>query len=220
MKLSRTDLGALAAVVTSGALGVALFGPQMWGDDSITIDVTTDVESEWTTQSAVSVDGEAEVIIKKKKIILGDGTEEIVVTVDGEGDDTGGLVERRIRVEASGDGTVHVEEVGEGEHFEWRSESGTEEHVFITKSGERLDASTDGRIEAAGENVFIMRASEGPQPIVYIDGERVERSEMDELTPDRIDRVEVIKGEAAEKLFGPEAVNGVIQIFTKDGSGS
>ena len=66
MKLSRTDLGALAAVVASGALGVALFGPQMWGDDSITIDVTRDVESEWTTQSAVSIDGEAEVIIKKK----------------------------------------------------------------------------------------------------------------------------------------------------------
>jgi predicted methyltransferase len=191
MKLSRTDMGALAAVVGSGALGVALFGPQVWGGDSITVDVTSDISAEWTTQSAVSADGEAEVIIKKKKVRRGDGTEEIVVTVETDGNESGRRMERRIRVDASG---------AEGEH------------VVVRQSVEG--------VEAAGENVFVLRTTDGPEPLVYIDGERVERSAMDELGPDRIDRVEVVKGEAAEKLFGPEASVGVIQIFTKEGSGS
>jgi hypothetical protein len=224
MKLSRTDLGALAAVVVSGTLGVALFGPQMWGDDSVTIDVTD----------------EASMVIKKKKIIREDGTEEIVVTVESDGEESG---ERRIRVQAGGDETLHIEEIGgEGEHFEWRSESGTEEHVFVMKSGERVDAADDTEVssdrmrrrtrtrvvrvdgaesnEVAGENVFIMQTTDGAEPIVYIDGERVERSAMEGLGPDQIDRVEVIKGEAAIELFGEEASVGVIQIFTKVGSGS
>ena len=154
-----------------------------------------------------------------------------------------GAGERRIRVQAGGDETLHIEEIdGEGEHFEWRSESGTEEHVFVMKSGERVDAADDTEVssdrmrrrtrtrvvrvdgaesnEVAGENVFIMQATDGAEPIVYIDGERVERSAMEGLSPDQIDRVEVIKGEAATELFGEEASVGVIQIFTKEGSGS
>ncbi|MEZ4416791.1 MAG: hypothetical protein R3E10_13665 [Gemmatimonadota bacterium] len=35
------------------------------------------------------------------------------------------------------------------------------------------------------------------------------------LSPDRIDRVEVIKGDAARTVHGDDAKNGVIQIFLK-----
>jgi outer membrane cobalamin receptor len=42
----------------------------------------------------------------------------------------------------------------------------------------------------------------------------------EDLTPDRIDRVEVLKGEAAERMHGADAAVGVVQIFTKPGSGS
>ena len=178
MKLSRTDLGALAAVVVSGTLGVALFGPQMWGDDSVTIDVTD----------------EASMVIKKKKIIREDGTEEIVVTVESDGDET-----------------LHIEEI-EGEVSSDRMRRRTRTRVV------RVDGAESN--EVAGENVFIVQATDGAEPIVYIDGERVERSAMEGLGPDQIDRVEVIKGEAAIELFGEEASVGVIQIFTKEGSGS
>ena len=52
------------------------------------------------------------------------------------------------------------------------------------------------------------------QPLIYIDGERTER-DISELSPDDIERVEVVKGAAATELFGEEAKGGVIQIFTK-----
>ena len=55
------------------------------------------------------------------------------------------------------------------------------------------------------------------QPIVYIDGVRVDpSSEVQNLVnPDQIKRIEVIKGPAAKTAYGSEAENGVIQIFLK-----
>jgi outer membrane receptor for ferrienterochelin and colicin len=172
MKMSRNDIGALTTVVVSGVIGFALFGPHRWGDDSkITIDVTT----EMTAHSMIDADGGEALVIKKKKIRRGDGTQEIVVTVEGDDDEHR---ERRVRVKSS---------------------------------------------EAQGEpNVFLLRADgeNAPQPLVYVDGERMEGGIPENLDPDRIDRVEVIKGEAAVALYGPEASVGVVQIFTKDGPGS
>lgn len=72
-------------------------------------------------------------------------------------------------------------------------------------------------------------------PLVYIDGVRVDTkqgvtgftarprlpgvatSRMDDINPNDIERIEVIKGAAAATLFGTEASSGVIQIFTKRG---
>jgi TonB-dependent starch-binding outer membrane protein SusC len=69
------------------------------------------------------------------------------------------------------------------------------------------------------------------EPIVYVDGVRVDRSAMtrstggqasasrlDDIPPDAIERIEILKGAAAATLYGTEASNGVIQIFTKRGS--
>lgn len=56
------------------------------------------------------------------------------------------------------------------------------------------------------------------EPIIYIDGVRVNgpRNEaMKLLDPDQIDRIEVVKGDAARQKYGSEARDGVIQIFTK-----
>ena len=69
-------------------------------------------------------------------------------------------------------------------------------------------------------------------PIVYIDGIRMDagspqqervgqgrtlRSRLDDINPEDIERIEVIKGPAAATLYGTEASNGVIQIITKRG---
>jgi hypothetical protein len=212
MKLSRTDVGALTAVAVSGAIGLALFGPRMWAGDSV---VTLDLKSEWTTESTATSDGESTVIIKKK-IRREDGSEEIVVTVETDGDETH---ERRIRVDASEDGELHIEGVdGEGEHFEWTSDEESSEHARVRtrviRGGEGEHSSEEG------ENVFMLRTSEGLEPLIYMDGELVDRSVMEELNPDQIERIEVLKGDAAIEMYGPEAVAGVVQIFTKDGSGS
>jgi TonB-dependent SusC/RagA subfamily outer membrane receptor len=68
----------------------------------------------------------------------------------------------------------------------------------------------------------------GNQPLIYIDGVRVEstvddpatgrRSVLDELSPDDIESIEVIKGGAATRLYGEAAAAGVIQIKTKGGA--
>ncbi|HEY4611541.1 MAG TPA: SusC/RagA family TonB-linked outer membrane protein [Bacteroidota bacterium] len=70
-------------------------------------------------------------------------------------------------------------------------------------------------------------------PIIYIDGVRVgntsglagisiggggEPSRLDDLNPEAIERVEILKGAAAATLYGTQANAGVIQIFTKQGS--
>src|SRR5207248_6326706 len=76
--------------------------------------------------------------------------------------------------------------------------------------------------------------SQPNEPIVYIDGVRVDRSggfgdyigtggggspsRLDDINPDAIERIEVLKGAAAATLYGTEASAGVIQVFTKTGS--
>jgi TonB-dependent starch-binding outer membrane protein SusC len=69
-------------------------------------------------------------------------------------------------------------------------------------------------------------------PVVYIDGVRVDASHdrdgvwlggqhtsrIQDLQPQDIERVEIVKGAAAATLYGTQGSNGVIQIFTRRGS--
>jgi len=77
------------------------------------------------------------------------------------------------------------------------------------------------------------------QPLIYVDGVRVDNgigdvgpqsqcpgqasaggvvSRLDDFDPDEIESIEIIRGPAAATLYGTEASNGVIQIFTKKGA--
>ena len=53
--------------------------------------------------------------------------------------------------------------------------------------------------------------------LMYIDGVEATDDDVSGLTPDMISRIEVLKGAAAEALYGERAANGVIQIYTKMG---
>ena len=56
--------------------------------------------------------------------------------------------------------------------------------------------------------------------LVIVDGRRLAAGErLDLVDPRQILRIEIVKGDAAARLFGDEARKGVIQIFTKAGSG-
>ncbi|MDE2753505.1 MAG: TonB-dependent receptor plug domain-containing protein [Gemmatimonadota bacterium] len=99
----------------------------------------------------------------------------------------------------------------------------------LSEASERVEAQrirVRGTVTSEGARVRIRSSSPlegGGEPIIYIDGVRVEgdRDEaMQLLSPDQIDRVEVLKGDAAKELYGSEARNGVIQIFTKTKEGS
>ncbi len=51
--------------------------------------------------------------------------------------------------------------------------------------------------------------------ILVLDGQRVESSKLNTLSPDAIESIEVIKGDAAKALYGDAGVNGVIKVTTK-----
>ena len=95
-----------------------------------------------------------------------------------------------------------------------------------------VGASRDLRIR--GTSSFSL----GQRPVIYIDGVKVDTRQaewnamggsccsysggagtdrLSDLNPNDIERIEVIKGAAAGTLYGTEATNGVIQIFTKKG---
>ena len=54
-------------------------------------------------------------------------------------------------------------------------------------------------------------------PLVIVDG-TITRLGLADIASDDIERVEVIKGAAASSLYGSDAANGVVQIFTKRGA--
>jgi TonB-linked SusC/RagA family outer membrane protein len=72
--------------------------------------------------------------------------------------------------------------------------------------------------------------SQTNEPIIFVDGIRINSgggqaangnvgsSRLDDFDPASIERVEILKGAAAATLYGTEASNGVIQIFTKRGN--
>ncbi len=76
--------------------------------------------------------------------------------------------------------------------------------------------------------------SQSNEPVIFVDGMRINSSgdfsanvgdggaaapsRLDDIDPSTIERVEILKGAAAATLYGTEASNGVIQIFTKKGS--
>ena len=88
------------------------------------------------------------------------------------------------------------------------------------------ETGSSGRIRIRGSASL----SQSNEPIIYLDGVRIDNGSMsnygaaqattrrfDDIDPNSIERIEILKGAAAATLYGTEASNGVIQIFTKRG---
>ncbi|MBM4189026.1 MAG: SusC/RagA family TonB-linked outer membrane protein, partial [Gemmatimonadetes bacterium] len=87
------------------------------------------------------------------------------------------------------------------------------------------------RIKVRGTATFFL----GTEPLIYIDGIRADSrasttdgyemggrnsgmiSRLNDINPEDIESVEIIRGPAAATLYGTEASNGVVQIITKKG---
>ncbi|MBL7030140.1 MAG: SusC/RagA family TonB-linked outer membrane protein [Candidatus Marinimicrobia bacterium] len=93
----------------------------------------------------------------------------------------------------------------------------------------------NGGLNGEGASIRIRGTStlsQSNEPVIYIDGVRVDNgagfagfganggtpSRLDEINPDAIERIEILKGAAAASLYGTQAANGIIQIFTKQGA--
>lgn len=104
--------------------------------------------------------------------------------------------------------------------------SGQAPGVRIMRTGGEIGAGGTSRIRG------VRSLSLTGTPLVYVDGVRVNNadrepgvgftgvrkpSRLNDLNPEEIESVEIIKGPAAATLYGTEASNGVIQIITKKG---
>jgi TonB-linked SusC/RagA family outer membrane protein len=92
-------------------------------------------------------------------------------------------------------------------------------------------AGTGGRIRVRGNASFSL----SNEPLLYVDGVRVNNSpatgpqnqsfgsasisRINDLNPEDVESIEILKGPAAAALYGTEASNGVIQVVTKKGAG-
>ncbi len=95
---------------------------------------------------------------------------------------------------------------------------------------------TSGGMAGEGSRIRIRGSaslSQSNEPVIYVDGVRVDAaggfgpgigaggggapSRLDDINPESIERIEILKGAAAATLYGTQASNGVIQIFTKRG---
>ena len=89
-----------------------------------------------------------------------------------------------------------------------------------------LSAITGSGLTGEGARIRIRgnaSLTQSNEPVFFLDGVRMNSggamtSRIDDIDPNSIDRIEVLKGAAAATLYGTEASNGVIQIFTKKGS--
>lgn len=94
--------------------------------------------------------------------------------------------------------------------------------VFI-KSGKLADATMISKnFDGSGNPIIIQ--TEGKKVVsslnvnpalIFIDGEKKTKKEMEEISPDQIKSIDIIKGDAAIKAYGAEAKDGVIKITTK-----
>jgi outer membrane receptor for ferrienterochelin and colicin len=90
------------------------------------------------------------------------------------------------------------------------------EEAWMTAGGMAVTADS---IMAEGPiSIRLSGDAEGAaDPLIYIDGVLQENgmAAVQALDADQIERIEVIKGAAANAQFGPDAKNGVIQVFLK-----
>ncbi len=78
---------------------------------------------------------------------------------------------------------------------------------FVTPSGQ---PGSTPRIRLRAATSIVASAD----PMVIIDG-TITRLSLADINSEDIERVEIIKGAAASSLYGSDAANGVVQIFTK-----
>jgi len=94
-------------------------------------------------------------------------------------------------------------------------------------TGSVVTITTELQGQAAGVNITdalpgttVIRGNRsislGDEPMYIVDGEMVTRSEYEDLDPDQVASMNVIKDEDASAIYGSRAADGVIVIMTKD----
>ena len=116
---------------------------------------------------------------------------------------------------ASGDSTkikkIKIIEIDDdGSHkVIMKSDTPNEENIFIIKTDDDINTS-----QHKHENKMFI-SSDGKKPLFIIDGKETKEEILEDLSPDKIQSMNVLKGETATKKYGDKGKNGVIEITTK-----
>ena len=125
---------------------------------------------------------------------------EIIIIKDKDGN----IVKREIIGRKQKDGKVIVN----GDSIIWNHD---DENIWTTDKDKNFTIVSLGK----GKNKIFISGDSEKQLLLFIDGKEASKKVFLELDPDTIDKVEVLKGEAAIKEYGKKGENGVIIITTK-----
>ncbi|HKI94054.1 MAG TPA: SusC/RagA family TonB-linked outer membrane protein [Gemmatimonadales bacterium] len=163
----------------------------------------------------VTAGGVTEVNFALKKVVI--SLDQIVVTATGES---------RAREEANAVSRIDASKITETKPITTIGDLLNSRAAGVTVIPSAGEVGTGERIRIRGLSSISLNNS----PIVYVDGIRVDNgasltigtggqtiSRLNDLNPDDIASVDIVKGPSASSLYGTQAANGVIRITTKRG---
>ncbi len=157
------------------------------GEDDIT----------WSTTS-----DEKEIIVKEV-----DGKK--VVIVDGDLRSEDEAEEMDFILKKDGNKNVIFLKSDDDKEFEVKKNS----DVMIIK-----DSDDEEDIEVIGDensSFFFIDTDDKGEPLYMLDGKKAKSKDVKKISPDNIEKMEVLKGKAAIEKYGKKAKNGVVEITTK-----
>ncbi|MFB3104299.1 MAG: SusC/RagA family TonB-linked outer membrane protein [Pseudomonadales bacterium] len=162
--------------------------------------------------SVVGGIGTADFVLRRAVVSLDD----IIVTATGE---------QRKREVANAVGTIEVAAIAELKPQVSLDELLVGQSPGVTVMRSSGTVGVGSSIKIRGNSSISLSNT----PLIYVDGARIDNSNiastfldqstsrLNDINPDDIERIEIVKGPAASTLYGTEAAGGVIRIFTKRG---
>ncbi len=145
----------------------------------------------------------------------GDETHVKVIHGDKEIEEIHGPHSEKVWVSKSGDSTklkrIEIIEIDE--------ETDGEKNVIIKKihkDGENVEVIMSGSDDHhKGHDKMLFISENGEQPLMIVDGKEMEGGSLEDIDPEKIESVNVYKGDKAIEEYGEKAKNGVVVIKTK-----
>lgn len=135
----------------------------------------------------------------------------------------GKVVEERLARDLSADSISTIEvRKGAGELNEIRIVTGRPLNGNVAEGRVMAAAGDSQRVKIAigkpmngapsGRVVLRTPGGVGADPLFIIDGKKSGKADLDKLSPNAIESIEVLKGTSGVALYGPEAANGVVVV--------
>ncbi len=101
-------------------------------------------------------------------------------------------------------------------------EGNDKNHKVIIKEGKSINGNSfiikidEDKIDASNNKNIIYRSKSNKTPLFILDGKEMKDGNMDDMDPNNIKSISVLKGEKAIEKYGDKGKDGVIEITTKE----